>query len=266
MNYVDSGLGQSGGTGSADLVMSGDDAKVALPPSFNLATVQFDRQGPDLEITSADGKTILVTNYFSGGSSTKINLPNGVELPSHIVTKLAGPVASHNQLAQAVDAALSEPIGKVETASGQVFAVRADGTKVALKVGDNVFQGDELVTEGGASVGVVFADETTFALGEDGRMILDEMVYDPGAQDGAIGLTLLSGAMTFVSGAVAKVNPDAMEITTPVATIGIRGTAGILKVLNGQTDAALLPELAKGDVDPNQQGGDGTVIGEFDVI
>ncbi|GGF50831.1 hypothetical protein GCM10011332_00080 [Terasakiella brassicae] len=263
MNFFDKGNPENGDTRVADYVVDSTKAEVNLPPSFNIATVQFDRAGPDLIVTSADGEAILVTNYFASGSQPAITLPNGVVLPAHIVHKLAGPIAP-KQFAQVGQAQGLEPIGKVETADGQVEAVRADGTRVTLKVGDPVFQGDELVTGGDGAVGIVFADETTFALGEDGRMLLDEMVYDPGAQDGQIGLTLLTGAMTFVSGAVAKVNPDAMQITTPVATIGIRGTAGVLKVSGETLDAVMLPELAgNGEgVSPNQAN-NGGATGEF---
>ncbi len=263
MNFFDKGNTESGDTRVADYVVDSTNTEVNLPPSFNIATVQFDRAGPDLVVTSADGEKILVTNYFASGSQPSITLPNGVVLPAHIVHKLAGPIAP-KQVAQVGQAQGLEPIGKVETANGQVEAVRADGTRVTLKVGDPVFQGDELVTGGDGAVGIVFADETTFALGEDGRMLLDEMVYDPGTQDGQIGLTLLTGAMTFVSGAVAKVNPDAMQITTPVATIGIRGTAGVLKVSGETLDAVMLPELAgNGEgVSPNQASNGGTT-GEF---
>jgi len=263
MNFFDKSNQENVNTRVADYVVDSTNAEVNLPPSFNIATVQFDRAGPDLIVTSADGEKILVTNYFASGAQPAIILPNGVTLPAHIVHKLAGPIAPQ-QFAQVGQIQGLEPIGKVETADGQVEAVRADGTRVTLKVGDPVFQGDELVTGGDGAVGIVFADETTFALGEDGRMLLDEMVYDPGAQDGQIGLTLLTGAMTFVSGAVAKVNPDAMQITTPVATIGIRGTAGVLKVAGETLDAVMLPELAgNGEgVSPNQANNGGTT-GEF---
>jgi hypothetical protein len=242
MNYFDRGNGQSDSNQTADVVWDVGNAKVVLPPSFNIATVQFERLGPDLKIISADDESILVTNYFANLSVHEITLPNDVVLPAHIVEKLAGPV-TNNQYAQDGNPALSEPIGSVETAEGSVVAVRADGTRVTLNTGDPVYQGDELITEAGAAVGIVFADETTFALGEEGRMILDEMVYDPGGEDGSIGMTLLTGAMTFVSGSVAKVNPDAMQITTPVATIGIRGTAGVLSMGgDGQLGSGLVGE------------------------
>ncbi len=241
MNFFDRGNGQSDSDQTADIVWDSDNAKVALPATFNIATVQFERLGPDLKIISAEGETILVTNYFANLFPHEIILPNGVVLPADIVTKLAGPIAP-KQYAQEGGVAGAEPIGTVETAEGAVTVIRADGTRVSLATGDPVYQGDELITDAGAAVGIIFADETTFALGEEGRMILDEMVYDPGGEDGSIGLTLLTGAMTFVSGSVAKVNPDAMSITTPVATIGIRGTGGILKTDGADTQAALVGE------------------------
>ncbi len=57
-------------------------------------------------------------------------------------------------------------------------------------------------------------------------MTIDEMIYDPGTQSGKSAIGLTSGVFTFVSGQIAKTDVDAMTITTPVAVIGIRGTAG----------------------------------------
>lgn len=228
MNFFDRENGQSGDARAADFVWTENNPQVVLPPEFKVANVQFDRAGPDLFIQAADGQTHLVENYFAAEQTPTIGFADDVTLPADVIAKLAGPIAPH-QVAQQGGALSPEPIGTVETAEGGVSAIRADGTRVELKTGDAVYQGDELVTDGDGAVGIVFADDTTFALGEDGRMILDEMVYDPAGSDGAVGLTLLSGAMSFVSGAVAKVNPDAMQINTPVATIGIRGTGGIVK-------------------------------------
>ena len=117
-----------------------------------------------------------------------------------------------------------EPIGNVVNLSGSVFAVRTDGTRVELKEGDPVYQGDIIESSDDGAVGILLADETTFSMGENGRIVLDEMVYDPATQEGSVNLSTLQGVFTFVSGQVAKTNPDAMTLDTPVATIGIRGT------------------------------------------
>ena len=143
------------------------------------------------------------------------------------------------QLAQASDA---EQIGRVETVTGSVTVTRADGTRVELQEGDAVFQGDTLETDGAESIGIVLADNSTFALGEQGKMVLDEMVYDPGAQQGEAVVTLLTGAATFVSGQIAKFGQDSMVVKTPVATIGIRGTKVFLDTDGESIKAVNLPE------------------------
>ena len=71
------------------------------------------------------------------------------------------------------------------------------------------------------------------------------MVYDPGEQSGTMSISLLQGAFSFVSGQIAKTDPNAMTLDTPTATIGIRGTAGGGRVdAAGVTTAVLLPNCA----------------------
>ena len=137
-----------------------------------------------------------------------------------------------------------EPIGNIESIEGEVWAIRADGERVQLELGDEVYQGDILESGPEGNVGVLLADETTFAMGPEGRMVLDEMVYDPGTQEGSVSMSVLQGVFTFVSGQVAKTDPDAMTLDTPVATIGIRGTQVGLDLSDGQNlNVHLMEEL-----------------------
>ena len=128
------------------------------------------------------------------------------------------------EIAQAAPGIGGEPIGQVETLAGTVVAIRTDGSRVELEVGDSIFQGDTLESGADGAIGVVLADQTTFSMAEDGQMGMDEMVYDPGTQEGSIAVSVLQGVFTFVSGEIAKADPDSMTLDTPVATIGIRGT------------------------------------------
>jgi len=141
-----------------------------------------------------------------------------------------------------------EPIGNVENLSGTVWAIRTDGTKVELNVGDPVYQGDILESGPDGAVGVLLADETTFSMAENGRMVLDEMIYDPATEDGSVSLSVLQGVFTFVSGQVAKTDPDAMTLDTPVATIGIRGTQVGIEIPDGENLNVVLMEEADGFV------------------
>jgi large repetitive protein len=152
----------------------------------------------------------------------------------------------NGQVAQAPGGA--EPVGQVESMSGTVVAVRADGTRVELNTGDPIYQGDTLETGADGSVGVVLADQTTFSMANNGQMVIDQMVYDPGRNEGSITMSVVEGVFTFVSGQIAKTDPDAMSLNTPVATIGIRGTQVGIEVGGDKPMTVVLMEEADGFV------------------
>jgi hypothetical protein len=207
------------------LVEAGSGDAVTLPDGFNFGNAKFEPAGPDLILTSPDGQQVVIQDYYEQDPAPDLHTPSGGELAGSTVVRLAQVNSpTQGQVAQAAPSADAQPIGQVESVSGTVTAIRADGTRVELQVGDAVFQGDVMESGEGGAVGVVLADETTFSMAENGRMVLDEMVYDPGTQEGSISMSVLQGVFTFVSGQVAKVDPDAMVLKTPVATIGIRGT------------------------------------------
>ena len=146
------------------------------------------------------------------------------------------------EIAQAGPTADAEPIGQVDSFEGTVTVTHADGTQEVLEAGSSVFQGDTLETGDGGAVGITLADETTFSMAENGSMVLDEMVYDPGTQEGSVSVSVLEGVFTFVSGQIAKTDPDAMTLDTPVATIGIRGTQVGLDIGEGGEMTVVLME------------------------
>jgi len=213
---------------------------------------EFVREGSDLRLIGPDGEELLIQGYFRLENPPEIRTPDGVVLSGELVTRLAGPLAP-GQYAQAAPGVAGEPIGRIETATGEVTVTRLDGTQATLSQGDPVFQGDIVETGAEGAVGIVFADESTFSLAEDGRMTLDEMIYDPGGQQGNMSISLLQGAFTFVSGEIAKTGVDAMKIGTPTATIGIRGSAG-----GGNTDTAGVTTVV---VMPEAGG----LVGEFTI-
>ena len=153
---------------------------------------------------------------------------DSLELSNVEGIEIDGSAAEGTELAQA--AIGSEAIGRVDTLESTVEATRADGTKVSLSQGDSIFQGDVIETGNSGSVSLVMADDTVFSLDANGEVTMDEMVYDPVAQSGTISATLVKGVFSFVSGQIAKTDPDAMVLSTPVATIGIRGTTGALNL------------------------------------
>ncbi|WP_456305370.1 FecR domain-containing protein [Bradyrhizobium diazoefficiens] len=79
-----------------------------------------------------------------------------------------------------------------------------------------------------STLGITFIDGTVFGLSSNARMVLNEMVYDPNGSNNSSLLSLVAGTITFVAGETAK-HGD-MKIDTPVATMGIRGTAVLTQI------------------------------------
>lgn len=256
LNGTTTGLGSNGqisgadhpsAPGSAHLVLSDGSGSVTIPGGAALlGGADYSRSGSDLVIHGQHGEEIVVRDYFATDHPPKLIASSGASLDGDVVARLAGPRAA-GQLAQASggqsDAATEMVgIGKVKSVKGEVTVKHPDGTTSVLKEGDVVYQDDVIETGADAAVGLVLADKSTFSLGAKGRMVLDEMIYDPNAGDGKSAIAVLSGTFSFVSGQIAKANPDGMQIKTPVATLGIRGTTGHGAVEGENTSVALVAD------------------------
>ncbi len=128
--------------------------------------------------------------------------------------------------------AAEEPIGNVATVQGTATVTR-NNTINALKVEDDIYKNDVLVTAANSSLGITFNDETTFSLTANSRIIVDNFVYEEGAKTNAALFNVARGTVAFVASAVAKTGD--MKISTPTATLGIRGTTGLVEVPENAT-------------------------------
>ena len=219
---------------------------VKIAPSW-LPKANFSRTQTDLIATSPEGEQVVFIDYFTNFDLPNIQTENGLLLKGSLLKTLAGPLAKGQYAQAAGDGALS--IGEVSSVSGTVKATRLDGNIFELSVGDPVFQGDTVETEGSGAVGLVFLDKTTLSLSEGGKMVLDELVYDPASGTGSMGINMVEGAFSFISGEIAKTGPDAMQIETPVVTMGIRGTTVAGKAaVEGNENAFTLLQDADGGV------------------
>lgn len=121
------------------------------------------------------------------------------------------------------------PVGYVKTVSGQASVVSA-GKPLTAAPGSPVFLGSVLRTGPKSSLGVTFRDETVMSFGADTELTVDEYLFQPAA--GKLKLTgkLARGSMNYVSGVIAKLQPEAVSVQTPSGTIGVRGTQFVVKV------------------------------------
>ena len=218
---------------------------INIPGDSWLLTAEFARQGHDLILVGTDGKEILLKDYYINPQDLVTD--TGAIIQAELAMKLAGPLAP-GQYASTELPQGQESIGRIDAIEGSVEAIRVSGIRVELQTGDDVFQGDVIITKDKGSVGITFVDDTIFSLGENGRMVLDEMIYDPTEQTGKFGLNLVQGVFSFVSGNIAKTGVDSMTLTTPVASIGIRGTkvVGQAAQEGSVNTLSLLPENING--------------------
>lgn len=219
-----------------------------VPGGKAFLDADYVREGHDLTLDAGAAGMVVIPDYFLSETPPVLLIDGSTLVSADLATKRAGPMApgQYAQLQQAEPtSALGEPIGSVTELEGSVTVTRVDGTQVTLNAGDSIFQGDALETGADGSVGLVFADDTSFSLDSDGSMVLDEMVYDPDSQSGSFEATVVKGVFSFVSGQVAKTSDDAMAINTPKATIGIRGSTGLVKagVDGGEDKITLIPDI-----------------------
>jgi hypothetical protein len=154
----------------------------------------------------------------------------------------SGPIQlAQSQPAQAPAAAPSpaqpntdEPIGNVATLTGSATVTR-NNASTPLKLQDDIFQNDVLQTSANSTLGVTFNDATTFNLTANARITVDNYVYADGGKQNAALFDIAKGTVAFVAAAVAKTGD--MKISTPTATLGIRGTTGLVEVPEGATAA-----------------------------
>ena len=137
----------------------------------------------------------------------------------------------------------SKSIGKVTDTTGAVTIEHPSGVVVQaslapggigqVKVDDSVYRGDLIQTGADGALGIVFADGTSFKVSNNARMELNEFVYDPKGNSNSTLFNLSKGSFTFLAGAIAKTG--SMKVDTPVGTMGIRGTAPHVQILEDGT-------------------------------
>ena len=123
-----------------------------------------------------------------------------------------------------------EPIGNVATVTGIATVIR-DKNSYPLRVRDDIYLNDVVQTSSNSSLGITFNDATTFNLSASARITIDNYVYEDGGKQNSAIFDIGKGTVAFVAAAVAKTGD--MKIATPTATLGIRGTTGVVDVPEG---------------------------------
>ncbi|MEO5369089.1 MAG: Ig-like domain-containing protein [Magnetococcus sp. DMHC-1] len=204
--------------------------EVYLPDASFLLEGEYSRSGANLIIENPAGERFVIHDYFTA-TPPLLKIDNEATLtPDTVQSLLLNPVAPFmvaGPLFWPGGEAESPIIGRVDRVVGRVFARDRNGESRLLQKGDAVRLGDVLKTGHGSLLKLLLNDDTLFQLGEDGRGILTQYVYDPSTSTGKFAATVLQGIFRYVSGKLAHLSKSGQHsvIKTPVATIGIKGSA-----------------------------------------
>ncbi|MFN7174793.1 MAG: FecR domain-containing protein [Thermaurantiacus tibetensis] len=104
-----------------------------------------------------------------------------------------------------------------------------------------VFLGTRVATGAASQLQLLLVDRSVFTVGAGARMVIDRFVYDPDRRTGEVAASVARGAFRFMSGRAVRGEGGAAAVSTPVASIGVRGT--VLEGLVGGDVPAILALL-----------------------
>ncbi len=122
--------------------------------------------------------------------------------------------------------------GTVDALSGSANVEDQSGISAAVTVGLNIYEGQTITSGPEGEVQLVTEDGGIIAVRPNTVFRVDEYKAEGDSSD-RIFMSLLKGAVRSITGWVGKYNHAAYRITTPTATIGIRGTDHETTVIDG---------------------------------
>ena len=133
-------------------------------------------------------------------------------------------------------------IGEVTLHKGNAVVDRQDGDKgIEVQKDLDIFSYDTVKT-GNGKVGIQFIDQTRVDVTEHSKLLIDEFIYDPNTNTGSLSLKATLGTVRYASGQIAKNSAQNVKISTPTATIAVRGTDFAMTVDEiGSSTIILLP-------------------------
>lgn len=125
---------------------------------------------------------------------------------------------------------LAETVGKVFLLKGDAVSFTEANPKEAKVVQNGPVQSKDILrTAANANLEIGFLDATSCKLGPSTELSIEEYRFVRDQQNSTFKATLKKGKATFATGKMVNDNPENFKITTPTATVGVRGCLFDLK-------------------------------------
>ena len=117
----------------------------------------------------------------------------------------------------------------------------------------------DLLNTGNGRLAIEFLDKSSLRLTEHSRVLIDEVIYDPDPNKSKMVMRFAMGTARFTSGMSGNMNKANIDIQTPTAQIGIRGTDFTTTIDElGRSLIVLLPDAngnASGEITVTNEAG-----------
>jgi hypothetical protein len=129
-------------------------------------------------------------------------------------------------------------IGLTQSIQNNPVGKPPGGLDRVLRVGTDVQANEVISTAADDRAHLVFLDGTTLTIGPSSSMTIDKFVYDPTTQKGELAVNATKGVFRIIGGRISKTSTIA--VTTPSATMGIRGGIAVFGVQASATTSILV--------------------------
>tara|TARA_R110001583_G_scaffold51161_11_gene159769 strand:- start:1181 stop:1627 length:447 start_codon:yes stop_codon:yes gene_type:complete len=123
----------------------------------------------------------------------------------------------------------SDFIGTIKAVQGTVIIQKASG-KYDAELRAKIYEGDTIESKEDGNIALLFVDGTQLSIGPNSHMIINRYLFSPKQKNYAFDVMLEKGSAIYTSGRLSKLSPESVEIQTPQATIGVRGTKFLVEV------------------------------------
>ncbi len=152
---------------------------------------------------------------------------------------------------------LADSIGDIIEQTG-LSAITRNSQKVTTFLEQEILLYD-LLNTGNGRLAIEFLDKSNLRLTEHSRVLIDEVIYDPDPSKSKMVMRFAMGTARFTSGMSGNMNKANIDIQTPTAQIGIRGTDFTTTIDElGRSLIVLLPDAngdSSGEITVTNEGG-----------
>lgn len=123
-----------------------------------------------------------------------------------------------------------EPVARIAALRGKAVATDTAARQRPLTVRAALYEGDTIVTGPRGRLQILFSDNTIISIGRDTTLLINEYLWQPDKEEGALHTEVKEGIFRVMGGKITKAAPRNFTTKTPAATIGIRGSmyAGVV--------------------------------------